>query len=75
MPIASPRFVRAAAAVVAPVPPATMGRGVFASVAKSSIRELYFALSMLVPETAVVPASLLKTPEPSLGILASLFHY
>jgi len=63
-----PRLVLAPLAVDDPVPPATTGRAVFASVTRSSMVLLYFELSMVVFGEAVVPDGLLYTFEPSRGI-------
>lgn len=61
-------------ATVLPVPPAVIGRAALASTTRSSTVALYFALSIVVLGLAVVPAGLLYTPDPSLGIFVLLYN-
>ena len=66
--VPSPKAALAPDAVDAPVPPAAIGRGVFKSVAISSMSALYGTGLTMSPGMGVVPAGLVYKPLPDLGI-------
>jgi hypothetical protein len=51
----APKLVSAASSVEAPVPPATMGRTVLASVSRSATRVLWFDEEIVVPVVTTAP--------------------
>src|SRR6188508_1928836 len=71
LPVTTPRLLAASTALLAPVPPAMIGRGAFRSVSTSATLALYFVLSIVVSATALVPGGLVYIPLPSRGIGAS----
>lgn len=62
------RLSHPAIAVTPPVPPAVIGLASLASATRSSIVWLYFADSMSVSATAVVPAGFEYIPDPLRGM-------
>ena len=56
---------------VAPVPPATIGLGVFASASKSLVTAFKSAADAICPDCASVLGGLLYMPDEFLGILSS----